>query len=80
MRASDADRERAADVLKAGFAEGRLTKPAYDERLSRLYKAGTYGELNALLADLPQGPVPVYRPPMPYPQPQMYPPPQMPPV
>nr|WP_156726527.1 DUF1707 and DUF4190 domain-containing protein [Streptomyces apocyni] len=77
MRASDADRERAADVLKAAFAEGRLNKPAYDERLARVYDAGTYGELSTLLADLPQGPVPVFRPPMYQPPPQMYPPPQM---
>jgi Domain of unknown function (DUF1707) len=30
LRASTADRERAIEVLKAGFAEGRLTKEEYD--------------------------------------------------
>lgn len=59
MRASDADRERAADVLKAGFAEGRLGQAEYDQRLDRVHRAHTYGELHALLADLPQGPVPM---------------------
>ncbi len=55
-RAANADRERAIDVLKAGFAEGRLTKGEYDERVSRVYAARTYGELEPLVADLPAGP------------------------
>ncbi|MEV6106299.1 DUF1707 and DUF4190 domain-containing protein [Streptomyces sp. NPDC051940] len=58
MRASDSDRERAADVLKAGYAEGRLDKTEYDDRLHRVHSALTYGELHHLIADLPQGPVP----------------------
>jgi hypothetical protein len=56
MRAADADRERALDVLKAGFAEGRLTKGEYDNRAARVYAARTYGELGSLVADLPTGP------------------------
>ncbi|MDK1472925.1 DUF1707 and DUF4190 domain-containing protein [Streptomyces sp. 549] len=59
MRASDADRERAADVLKAGYAEGRLGHSEYERRLHLLHQAGTYGELQPLIADLPQGPVPL---------------------
>ncbi len=35
--AANADRERAIDVLKAGFAEGRLTKAEYDDRVARVY-------------------------------------------
>ncbi|UGY95176.1 DUF1707 and DUF4190 domain-containing protein [Streptomyces gobiensis] len=70
MRASDADRERAADVLKAGYAEGRLSKGEYDQRLTRVHQASTYGELHTLLADLPQGPVPLERQPQ-LPQPQL---------
>ena len=54
--AADADRERAVDVLKAGFAEGRLTKGEHDDRVSRVYAARTYGELGPLVADLPAGP------------------------
>ncbi len=70
MRAASADRERAVDVLKAGFAEGRLTQEEYNERMGQAYAARTYGELAALTADLPAGavpavwPVPAYQPPV----------------
>jgi hypothetical protein len=57
MLAANADRERAIDVLRAGFAEGRLTKAEHDDRAARVYAARTYGELGALTADLPAGPV-----------------------
>jgi uncharacterized membrane protein len=69
MRAASADRERAVDVLKAGFAEGRLTQEEYNDRMGRAYAARTYGELAELTADLPIGPLPfwqgppVYQPP-----------------
>jgi hypothetical protein len=56
MLAANADRERAIDVLRAGFAEGRLTKAEHDDRTARVYAARTYGELGALTADLPAGP------------------------
>jgi uncharacterized membrane protein len=55
LRASTADRERAVDVLKAGFAEGRLNKDEYDARISQAYEARTYGELAVVTADLPGG-------------------------
>jgi hypothetical protein len=42
-------------VLKAGFAEGRLTKDEYDVRISQAYEARTYGELAVVTADLPGG-------------------------
>jgi Domain of unknown function (DUF1707)/Domain of unknown function (DUF4190) len=71
MRASSADRERAVDVLKAGFAEGRLTQDEYNDRMGLAYAARTYGELATLTADLPAGaspmpawPVPAYQPPL----------------
>ena len=70
MRAASADRERAVDVLKAGFAEGRLTQDEYNDRMGRAYAARTYGELTALTADLPAGAVPtvwpvhMYQPPV----------------
>src|SRR5258708_17123502 len=57
MRASTADRDRAVDVLKAGFAEGRLTKDEYDARVSQAYAARTYAELAMVTADLPGGPM-----------------------
>ncbi len=70
MRAATADRERAVDVLKAGFTEGRLTQDEYNDRMGRAYAARTYGELTALTADLPAGampavwPTPAYSPPV----------------
>ncbi len=70
MRAASADRERAVDVLKAGFTEGRLTQDEYNERMGRAYAARTYGELTALTADLPAGAMPavwalpMYQPPV----------------
>jgi uncharacterized membrane protein len=60
MLAGSADRERAVDVLKAGFAEGRLTQDEYNDRMGRAYAARTYGELAALTADLPAGPLPAW--------------------
>jgi hypothetical protein len=56
MLAGDADRERAADVLKAAFAEGRLYKPEYDQRLARVMAARTVEELRHLISDVPNGP------------------------
>ena len=63
MRASTADRERAMDVLKAAYGEGRLTKEEFDERSARVMASRSYGELGAIVADLPAGP---YLPPAPY--------------
>ncbi|MFJ1650537.1 DUF1707 and DUF4190 domain-containing protein [Streptomyces sp. NPDC088337] len=59
MLASHADRERAVDVLRAGFGEGRLDERELDQRIARAYQARTVGELALLVADLPQGPVPL---------------------
>ena len=57
MLAADADRERGIDVLNASFAEGRLTRAEHDDRTARVRAARTYGELGALIADLPTGPL-----------------------
>jgi hypothetical protein len=56
LLASHADRERAVDVLRAGFAEGRLTQTEFDERVARTYASRTYGDLYELTGDLPAGP------------------------
>ncbi len=53
MRAADDDRQRVADALRAALNEGRLDLHEYDERLQQAYAAKTYGDLDALLADLP---------------------------
>jgi Domain of unknown function (DUF1707) len=53
IRASDADRERTATLLREHHAEGRLTAEEFNDRLDRALEAKTIGELDALLADLP---------------------------
>ncbi len=55
MRASDADRDRAAEVLKTGFAEGRLSKDEYDTMLGHVYTAQTHADLATLTSQLPGG-------------------------
>ncbi|MER6386442.1 DUF1707 domain-containing protein [Streptomyces sp. NPDC001250] len=55
LRASDADRERVAEVLRDALAEGRLDMAEFEERLDAVYKARTYGELTPLTRDLPTG-------------------------
>ncbi len=57
MRASTADRERAVDVLKAAFVEGRLTQQECEQRAGQAFSARTYAELATLTADLPVGPL-----------------------
>jgi Domain of unknown function (DUF1707) len=56
MRASDADRERVAEVLRDAYAEGRLSPSEHDERLLAAYAATTVGALVPVLADLPVPP------------------------
>ncbi|MBK3569721.1 MULTISPECIES: DUF1707 domain-containing protein [unclassified Streptomyces] len=53
LRASDADRERVAEVLRDAVAEGRLDMEEFEERLEATYKARTYAELTPITRDLP---------------------------
>lgn len=53
LRASDADRDRFADVLREALAEGRLTPEEHAERVEEVYRAKTVGELEPLVRDLP---------------------------
>lgn len=53
LRASDADRERVAEVLRDALAEGRLDMAEFEERLEHTYRARTYGELAPITRDLP---------------------------
>ena len=55
MRASDADREQVADDLRRATDEGRLLAHEFDERLGAVLSARTYGELDAIVSDLPRG-------------------------
>jgi len=57
LRAADADRERIAERLRTGHAEGRLDLAELQERLERAYAAKTLGDLRALVRDLPGGDV-----------------------
>lgn len=53
LRASDADRERVADLLRDAYAEGRLDVDEHAERIEAAYAAKTLGELAPLTRDLP---------------------------
>jgi Domain of unknown function (DUF1707) len=53
IRASDADRDRVAQLLREHHAAGRLSAEEFNERLDQAYAAKTLGELDQLLADLP---------------------------
>jgi hypothetical protein len=53
LRASDADRDRAASVLNEALAEGRLTALEHSERLDSIYAAKTHADIVPLIEDLP---------------------------
>jgi Domain of unknown function (DUF1707)/Cell wall-active antibiotics response 4TMS YvqF len=53
MRASDADRERVANVVREAAGDGRLSMDELDERLDAVYAAKTYAELEPITHDLP---------------------------
>ena len=52
LRASDSDRDQVANVLNSAFAEGRLSRDEYDERLDSLLRAKTFDDLVGLTRDL----------------------------
>lgn len=54
MRLSDADRDRAAEVLREAAAQGRLSMDELDERLELAYAAKTYADLEPVTGDLPK--------------------------
>ena len=71
LRAADADRDRAAEMLRRAAAEGRITFEELDERIGRAYGAKTFADLEALTSDLPNAGVrapapatPRYQPPV----------------
>ncbi|GAA2453461.1 DUF1707 SHOCT-like domain-containing protein [Streptomyces macrosporus] len=55
VRASDADRDRIAEILREALAEGRLDTEEHAERIDAVYRARTIGELAPLVRDLPAG-------------------------
>jgi Flp pilus assembly protein TadB len=54
MRIGDAERTRVAEALGKHFADGRLDKPEFDERMEKAMSAKTEADLAGLLADLPR--------------------------
>ncbi|MGW7369242.1 DUF1707 SHOCT-like domain-containing protein [Streptomyces sp. NPDC054841] len=53
IRASDADRDRIADILREALAEGRIDAEEHSDRIDSVYRAKTVGELEPLVRDLP---------------------------
>jgi hypothetical protein len=53
LRASDADRDRAASVLNEAMAQGRLTAEEHSERLDAIYAAKTQADIVPVIDDLP---------------------------
>ena len=56
IRASPADRDRAIDVLKEGFVEGRITEQELDLRVGQALGTRYFADLIALIDDLPASP------------------------
>ncbi|MEZ0112695.1 hypothetical protein ABH920_006718 [Catenulispora sp. EB89] len=56
LRASDEDRDRVIDMLRAAVADGRLDPAEYDERVETALTARTFEALAPLTADLGPGP------------------------
>src|SRR6266542_6493687 len=55
VRASDAEREQYATILRAAMTEGRLNLEEGEERLAKAYAATYRDDLGPLTADLPDG-------------------------
>jgi Domain of unknown function (DUF1707) len=52
LRASDAERERAAELLRDAMASGRITVDELDERTRQVFAAATRADLESLLRDV----------------------------
>jgi Domain of unknown function (DUF1707) len=57
LRASDADRDQAAALLREHYAQGRLDVDELRDRIDKVYRSRTYGDLDGALVDLPGGSV-----------------------
>jgi hypothetical protein len=56
IRASDADRDRAAEALADAVAAGRLSLAEHNARLDAMFAAATADQVAAVIADLPARP------------------------
>jgi class 3 adenylate cyclase len=57
-RVADADRDRTVTLLREHVVEGRLTLDEFSERMGAALQAKTRGELEAVMADLPESAAP----------------------
>ncbi len=55
LRASDADRERVIEALKAAFVQGLLSRDELGRRAGQALASRTYAELAAITADITAG-------------------------
>jgi hypothetical protein len=62
MRASDRDRSKIADELRAHYADGRITLEELDRRVEQATTAQTIHELAVVVHDLPGPSAPHHRP------------------
>jgi hypothetical protein len=62
MRASDDDRQKVVDRLRAALVEGRLRMEEFTERMGLAYQAVSYGDLAKLHSDLPPASPPAQSP------------------
>jgi putative transcriptional regulator len=53
LRASDADREQAIDVLKTAFVQDRLASAEFEARVGQALASRTYAELAAATSGIP---------------------------
>src|SRR5579875_3193766 len=63
LRASDFDRDVAADMLCAAVADGRISLAELDQRLENVLSARTLREIARVMSDLPGGRLPGGGPP-----------------
>jgi uncharacterized protein DUF1707 len=54
LRISDAERDQVAAILREAAGEGRLDLEELDQRLTAVYAAKTYGDLEPITRDLPE--------------------------
>jgi class 3 adenylate cyclase len=58
QRVSDAERDRTVTLLRENVVEGRLTLDEFSDRVGRALHATTWGDLDAVMTDLPSAGLP----------------------
>ena len=56
VRAGDEDRDHTITLIREAYAEGRLDNDEFQARMTSAQQSRTYGELAALVSDLPVQP------------------------